>query len=535
MDKLPITDWISSQGRLNMKYAWVGGSVQQSDTLGNIIKNSRDYLLNGKFDLIKLYNKIPILKKFNRKSNLISNDSIKSIYDNKFLKTIMRLIMSARSFNFNYSINEGTTLAGFKHLPNFFGMNTNFKSPGWNFVLGSQNSRIRFNASENNWLSDNSSLSSPFLQIKSEDLSLRGSLQPFEFLRIQMDAKRSFSEKFQELFRYDDLSNSYVSLTPSRGGDFSISYILIKTAFIKDDNQNRSTVFDTFVENRKIIRNRLNAINSVGEYNLNSQDVLIPAFISAYSKTNPSQISLNPFIKSPLPNWRVDFSGLSKIKFLKDIFSSINISHAYQSIYSINNFISSLYYDDNMDFSNSFSDYPIASKQSENGLVPFYIISQVNIIERFSPLIGINVRTKKNLNARIEYRIERNLNLNLSNSQISELKNADISFDFSFSKSKLKLPFKFRGETIILDNDLQFRMNLILRDTKTIQRKIGGENILTNGNYNFQLRPNINYSVNKKLNVIIYYENTVNKPSVANSFPRYSSSFGAKLRLSLSQ
>ena len=95
LDKLPITDWISSQGRLNMKYAWVGGSVQQSDTLGNIIKNSRDYLLNGKFDLIKLYNKIPILKKFNRKSNLISNDSIKSIYDNKFLKTIMRLIMSA--------------------------------------------------------------------------------------------------------------------------------------------------------------------------------------------------------------------------------------------------------------------------------------------------------------------------------------------------------------------------------------------------------------------------------------------------------
>ena len=78
-------------------------------------------------------------------------------------------------------------------------------------------------------------------------------------------------------------------------------------------------------------------------------------------------------------------------------------------------------------------------------------------------------------------------------------------------------------------------MNLVLRDTKTIQRKIEGENILTNGNYNFQLRPNINYSVNDKLNLIIYYENTINKPSVANSFPRYSSSFGVKLRLSLSQ
>ncbi len=204
-------------------------------------------------------------------------------------------------------------------------------------------------------------------------------------------------------------------------------------------------------------------------------------------------------------------------------------------MYSINNFVSSLYYDENMDFSNNFSNYPLASKQSENGLVPFYVISQVNIDERFSPLLGINVRTKNNLNARIEYRTERNLNLNLSNSQISELKNSDISFDFSFTKSKLKLPFKYRGETIILDNDIKFRMNLVLRDTKTIQRKIEGENILTNGNYNFQLRPNINYSVNNKLNLIMYYENTINKPSVANSFPRYSSSFGVKLRLSLSQ
>jgi len=535
LNKFPLTDWITSQGRLNIKYAWIGGSVQQSDTLGNVIRNNRDYLFTGKFDLVKFYNKIPFLKKFNKKSNLISQDSIKSIYDSKFLKTVMRLIMSARSFNFNYSVNEGITLAGFQHSPNFFGMNTGFKSPGWNFVLGSQNPNIRFNASENNWLSRSTSLSSPFLQTKSEDISLRGSLQPFEFLRIQIDAKRSHSENFQEIFRYNDLNDSYVSLTPSRGGDFSISYILIKTAFVKDDNKNNSKVFENFEENREIIRSRLNAINSLGEYNLNSQDVLIPAFISAYSDADPNEISLNPFVKIPLPNWRIDFSGLSKIKFLSDIFSSINISHSYQSLYSIGNYINSLYYDSDLDFSNSFSDYPLASKQSNNGLIPFYIIGQVNILERFSPLIGINIRTKTNLNARVEYRIERNLTLNLSNSQISEIKNSDISFDFAFSKSKLKLPLKFRGETIILDNDLQFRMNLILRDTKTIQRKIGGENILTNGNYNFQFRPNINYSVNDKLNVMVYYENTINKPSVANSFPRYASSFGAKLRVNLSQ
>ena len=50
---------------MNVKYIWVGGSLAQSDTLGNIINNNRDYLLNGKIDMIKLYNKIPFLKNFN--------------------------------------------------------------------------------------------------------------------------------------------------------------------------------------------------------------------------------------------------------------------------------------------------------------------------------------------------------------------------------------------------------------------------------------------------------------------------------------
>ena len=47
---------ICSLNILDVKYIWVGGSLAQSDTLGNIINNSRDYLFNGKIDMIKLYN-----------------------------------------------------------------------------------------------------------------------------------------------------------------------------------------------------------------------------------------------------------------------------------------------------------------------------------------------------------------------------------------------------------------------------------------------------------------------------------------------
>ena len=73
--------------------------------------------------------------------------------------------------------------------------------------------------------------------------------------------------------------------------------------------------------------------------------------------------------------------------------------------------------------------YPLASQQTENGLIPFYIINQVRIIERFAPLIGLNIKKKNNLNARVDYKKDRNIMLNLSNSQVNEMRNSDFTID----------------------------------------------------------------------------------------------------------
>ena len=533
INKVPLLDWISSNAKYSSRYIWSAGSYQQSDSLGNIIENNREYSLSTKLDISKFYDKVPILKNYNKKYQ--EKDSIRSIFQSKTFDGIMKLIMSLRSINLTYNVSERTGLAGLIDSPGIFGLNNFSKSPGWNFILGSQDSEIRNIAAERGWLVKSDYLNSPFIQSRSKNFQFRSSIQPLSSFRIQLDAKRIVSENFQETFRYNSQKNSYVSLTPTRGGTFSLSFLAIRTSFIKDDELNNSPTFNRFVENREIIRDRLNNLNTQGEYGLNSQDVLIPAFISAYSDSDPTSYSLKPFPKIPIPNWRVDFSGLSKIESLSEIFSNITISHAYQSIYSIGEFSNSLLYIDNLDFNNSIMNYPLASQQTENGLIPFYIINQVRITERFSPLIGINVRTKNNLNARVDYKKDRNIMLNLSNSQVSEMRNSDFSLDFGYTKEKLKLPFKYMGNTIILDNEIEFRLNFIIRNTKTIQRKIDKESIVTNGNYNFQLRPNINYTVNNRVNLIVYYDRVVNKPVVSNSFPRYSSSFGARLRLSLNQ
>jgi cell surface protein SprA len=168
-------------------------------------------------------------------------------------------------------------------------------------------------------------------------------------------------------------------------------------------------------------------------------------------------------------------------------------------------------------------------------VVPVYVISQVLITEQFAPLIGVNVRTKNRLTVRADYKTKRDLALNISNAQVTEVSSKDFSFELGYTKNNLKLPLKTKGRTIVLKNDVTFRVNMTVTDSKTIQRKIEEPNIITSGNINYQLRPNISYIVNQKLSIQMYYERTINNPAVSNSFRRATTRFGLQIRFSLAQ
>ena len=97
----------------------------------------------------------------------------------------------------------------------------------------------------------------------------------------------------------------------------------------------------------------------------------------------------------------------------------------------------------------------------------------------------------------------------------------------------MKLPFKDQGRTITLKNDVTFLMNISVSNTETIQRKIQEESVITNGNINFQFRPNISYVANKKLTIQAYAEHSTNEPLVTNSYPRTNTRVGFKIRFNL--
>ena len=316
------------------------------------------------------------------------------------------------------------------------------------------------------------------------------------------------------------------------------STLSIGTAF-KNNNSLTSEVFQTFADNIGVIQNRFAQITGQDGYKSKSQDVLIPAFLSAYTGASADRVNLSPFPSTPLPNWRVDYNGLTKLAAFKDIFQSISITHAYSSVYSVASFTNSLEYR-NVDNSLNLSDYNTGANfgnilNSQKEVIPVYVISQVLISEQFSPLIGISVRTKNKLTARFEYKTKRDLSLNISNAQITEVNAKDWSIEVGYIKNNLKLPFRENGRIITMKNDVNFRLNLSVTNNQTIQRKIDEVNTITNGNINIQIRPNISYAVNNKLNIQIYVDRNVNDPLVTNSYRRATTRVGTKILFNLSQ
>ena len=559
LDKIPLTNWINSDVRYSVGYMWNAGAWSKIDSLnlqkilGNVTENSREMGITGKIDFVKLYNKSKFLREINtpprrssrsrsRPTQSLSRDTTETKKSEmKALKGIARFLMMIRSVNARFDVREGTMLPGYALEPFLFGMDETWSAPGWDFILGSQSTAIRDRAAQNNWLVLDTLFSTPFTQMRSYDLSLKALVEPFKNFRIQFDARKSAVGNFNEVFRVDKDANTgtgiYNGLNTSRSGSYSITINSMKTTFSKDLSDNTNPNFITFEENLDIIKGRLDNLNTnEGNYARQSQDVMIPAFIAAYTGQDAGEVELTAFPKIPIPGWRIDYAGLGNIPALKEVFSSISLKHSYSSTYSISNYSNSLLYQDDLELDALLDHYPIPSDTNDLGdFVSSFLMNQVVIQERYAPLIGISIRTRSRITVSIDYKMERSLGLNMSNSQITELKSSDLAVVFGFTKANMKLPFKVQGSVITLKNDLTFKFNFTLRDTKTVQRKIDEINTVTGGNVNFQLRPQLGYVLNERLNLNLYFERNINTPRITSSYPRSTTQFGVQVRFSLAQ
>jgi cell surface protein SprA len=385
----------------------------------------------------------------------------------------------------------------------------------------------------------------------STNLTLRSTVEPIKQLRIELTANKTTSDNHTEYYRWDDDIDDFRSFSPTESGSFSISFVSCWTAFRGDNDNDESRTFKNFRHYRLQIAQQLaenhpyfngvidpkkypteyenNDTILTGGYGETSQEVMIPAFLAAYSGRDPSRSKLTAFPAIPLPNWRITYDGFIKIPYIKKNFKQFSISHAYRSTYSISSYQTNLNYKDvnNDGFTNEINFNNMSYHVQKE-------ISQVTINEQFSPLFKVDMTWKNSLLTKVEIKRSRVLALSLANNQITETGSQEYIVGVGYRFKDVEFNFLSGGRGKKMSSDLDLKLDLNIRNNKTVIRKvIEDQQQLTMGQQIISIKFSADYVMNQRLNIKLFYDRVVTNPFISTTFPGAITNAGFSLRFTL--
>ena len=472
-----------------------------------------------------------------------------------------RFLMMVRRASITYRQSNSMVLPGFKPEAGFLGQTKDvngISAPGYGFTFGFFDDNTIQNALDNDWLYKSDSIVNPASTAFTSDLDIKATLEPLPGLKIDLNAKRYTANNTTIQYMFDGMPQTF-------NGSYNITQIAFKTAFMKTgtaDENYASEVFDNFLANRQVIANRLNARmkdtrypktgfftelpavggeffdENLGKYNPNSTDVLIPAFLAAYTGRDVNTVDTNPFLSvlSVLPNWRMNYDGLSRIQWVKDNFRSISLTHAYTCRYSIGNYTSFSTWVA-MDDNNNALGY-VRDVQSNNPIPSSpYDISSVSLTEQFSPLIGVNAVLKNSMTTSLKYGKQRTLALNLSSTQLIESATDEFTLGIGYVLKDFDVILKLKNnQQSRVKNDLKLNADVSYKDIKSLLRKID-ENLTqaSSGNKLISLKIMADYVFSSKVNIQMFFDRQMSTPLISTTFPVSSTNFGVSFKFMLTR
>jgi cell surface protein SprA len=265
-----------------------------------------------------------------------------------------------------------------------------------------------------------------------------------------------------------------------------------------------------------------------------SQDVLIPSFLAAYGNRSASSINTGYFPKIPLPNWRITYDGLTKIKAISDVFRSATISHAYRSVYTVSSYQSNLYYG-----TDSINGKPNELYPYVNAFYPEYDLTQVTIQEQFAPLFGIDLTWNNSLLTRFEMKKTRTLTFSLANLQLTDLSSDEYIIGLGYRIKDVEFTVSSLGgggRKTQMKSDLDIKVDFSIRNNRTVLRRID-QNIdqVSAGQRIFSINTSIDYMLSKSVTLRLFFDKIINNPFVSNQYPNSTTKGGISIRFSLAQ
>jgi len=493
----------------------------------------------------------------------------------KTAQCIARVAMMVRNVSFSYRNTYSMSLPGFMPtVGDAFGQTrgSGVLSPGLDFAFGLINDDYISRARDNDWLLLNDSVATPAVTSKSEDLQIRMTLEPVRNLKIDLNASRSYTVG-------RSIQYMYAGMPTTQTGVFTMTTISLRSALEgigNADNGYKSASFERFCTSLPNYRERVESQYtsavypegttlggktfdpSNGAVDVYSADVMIPAFLNTYTSIGGKSLSIFPALTKLLPNWTVRYSGLSQLPWFRDVFKSVNLNHAYKSIYAVGSYSSYstwLEYMGGLGFiTDAVSGNPVPSSM--------YNVSTVSINEAFSPLLGIDVTFFNNMTCKLEYRTTRVLSLSMTSVQINEALSRDWVLGWAYRINNFRFWAKnhrevknknkkgdssnnqqttqqnsSKGSNSRVNHDLNLRLDLSYRRQAAITRDIATmTSAASSGNTAFKFSFVADYTVSKLLTMSFYYDRQTNTPLLASStYPTTTRDFGLSLKFSLTR
>ena len=472
-----------------------------------------------------------------------------------------RFLMMVRRFNIQFTNSAGMMLPGFRpEIGDIFGQGRSSfgLSPGIGFAFGDVRRSYIDEAYEKGWLiTDTERDVNAAVMTSTKNLNIRANLEPITGLKIDLTALRNDTRNTEIQFMYEGMPEIM-------GGNFTMTTIALGSAFGGSGNAMNnysSKAFDKLLANREIIAQRIESkysglkypdvgfihdkglggmpynpgTGNVNGVNRNSADVLIPAFLAAYTGKDPKKVGLTAFpsLKSMLPNWRVTYDGLIKIPAVKKYFKSLTLSHQYRCSYSVGAFTSFLNWvdagQDGLGYIQSIlNDNPTPSSP--------YSISSVSLTEAFSPLLGADATLLNNVTVRADYSTTRNLSLNTTSYQLVEALSKKVTIGLGYKYAEFNKVLKMK-KTRDFSNDLTVRLDFSFNKMQSLIRKIDTQlTQATSGNIAKTISFSADYGLSRALTVRAFYDIQINEPLISSaSYPTSNSNYGISLRFSLAQ
>ena len=464
-----------------------------------------------------------------------------------------------RRLQVTYRETNSMTLPGFEPEAGFMGQRkvNGAYAPGFDFAFGFIPNDMINRAKRNGWLSGDTTVVQPATRAHTSDLDIKLTLEPLPGFKVQLNGKRYLANSTTIIYSYDQLQENMT-------GSFNITQVAIGTMFSRVGKQEENfanSAFDQFLANRELLTDRVQTqyagmdlpstgfLSNIpsgtkydpskhGRVSSNSADVLVPAFLSAYTGRDASRMNLNPFlgILKILPNWSVTFDGLGRLPWMRDHFKSVTLTHAYTCKYAIGSYGSYSTWvgaDGNNKMLGFVRDVTTDAPRPSSA----YDISNVTLTEAFSPLIGLNLTMKNSLSFKTEFRKQRNLALNVTSVQLTEGHTNEFVVGAGYTIKNLNFIAKKKdGGQRKVSNDLKLQVDVSYKDVKMLLRKVEeGITQASSGNKVFAIKISADYVLSQKINLQLFYDHQGTTPLISSSYPVKADNVGLNIKLMLTR